>query len=151
MPLTDTAIRNAKPKDRPYILNSAYKVEHYHCAPPAYLLKNIYSILDRLSHLNAVMQEIEEFFEVAGPRAQAQQSALSLSGAIIVAEVFSAVIIQAVEMLCTATALVSILSACGLACLQLVYVRYERDITHAYAQWEKRRRQWKSIISPQHI
>ncbi len=103
------------------------------------------AILDRLCHLNAVMQEIEIFFEDCSPRAKAQQSVFYLSVAIIVAGVFSAVIIQAVGIVCTATALVSILSACSLACLRLVYVLYERDIAHAHAQWERRRRQWKTL------
>ncbi len=103
------------------------------------------AILDCLFHLNAIMQEIETFFEDFSPRARAQQSAFYLSVAIILAGVFSAVIIQAVGMVCTATALVSILLACGLACLRLVYVRYERDIAHAHAQWEKRIRQWNTL------
>lgn len=51
----------------------------------------------------------------------------------------------AVGVVCTATALVSIFLACGLACLRLMYVRYERDIAHAHAHWEKCRRQLNTL------
>ncbi len=93
---------------------------------------------EALAYLHAAMQEIDAFLEEVGPSAQARQSAFYWAVALIIASVFAVLIVQAAEIAGAATALVSVLSACFIACLRLISVWYERDAAKTHMQWEKR-------------
>jgi hypothetical protein len=103
------------------------------------------AIQEALAYLHAVMQEIDTFLEAVGPSAQARQSAFYWAVALIIASVFAVLIVQAAEIAGAATALVSVLSACCIACLRLISLWYECDAAKTQVQWEKRQRHWHTL------